>query len=362
MSPRRRGSSRRDWPANLYCRDGYYSWRDPRSREEHGLGRITKPEAFTQAIEANLHLAKMLNRPRLIDRLTGEADRSLGAWVARYLAEQDTRKLADNTRKGYRSYAKRTLEAFDSGMSLKAITALMVADQLETVEGTRTGQAWRSFLRDMFRAAIVRGWVDENPVRAVKLERVEVKRSRLTLDVYRQIREAAALVWLRNAMDLALVSGQRREDVARATASDVRDGHWWVDQGKTGARIALPLSLTLTAANLNLGDVVRRCRQTGVLSRHLIHQTEQRGNSPKGSPIWIDTISRRFTDVLAELGLTFDGKPPPTFHEIRSLSARLYSAQGDVDVKTLLGHKDAATTAVYQDGRGIAWTKLIVGE
>ncbi len=36
------------------------------------------------------------------------------------------------------------------------------------------------------------------------------------------------------------------------------------------------------------------------------------------------------------------GKTPPTFHEQRSLSERLYRAQG-IDTKTLLGHKVQAT-------------------
>ena len=53
-------------------------------------------------------------------------------------------------------------------------------------------------------------------------------------------------------------------------------------------------------------------------------------------------------ELLAEL-------PPenaPTFHEIRSLSKRLYAAQGNVDTKALLGHKDEKTAALYADPRG----------
>jgi integrase len=68
--------------------------------------------------------------------------------------------------------------------------------------------------------------------------------------------------WLRNAIALALVSGQRREDVARATFADVRDGAWWVVQGKTKARVAIPLELRLDAFRMSLEDVVRQCRGT----------------------------------------------------------------------------------------------------
>ena len=43
----------------------------------------------------------------------------------------------------------------------------------------------------------------------------------------------------------------------------------------------------------------------------------------------------------------------PSLHEVRSLSARLYRAEG-VDVQTLLGHKNAEMTAIYEDDRGLS--------
>ena len=47
--------------------------------------------------------------------------------------------------------------------------------------------------------------------------------------------------------------------------------------------------------------------------------------------------------------------PPsrPTLHEVRSLSARLYEAQGGVDTQALAGHSSADMTAVYADPRGV---------
>ena len=49
-----------------------------------------------------------------------------------------------------------------------------------------------------------------------------------------------------------------------------------------------------------------------------------------------------------------DGKPaPPTLHEVRSLSVRLYDVQGGVDTQALAGHSSADMTAVYADPRGV---------
>lgn len=45
----------------------------------------------------------------------------------------------------------------------------------------------------------------------------------------------------------------------------------------------------------------------------------------------------------------------PSLHEVRSLSARTYIAEGMAPdtVQTLLGHKDAEMTAVYLNDRGL---------
>lgn len=48
---------------------------------------------------------------------------------------------------------------------------------------------------------------------------------------------------------------------------------------------------------------------------------------------------------------------PPTFHETRSLSMRLYAEQG-VNVQALSGHKDPAMTAIYTDSRGSEWLRV----
>ena len=50
---------------------------------------------------------------------------------------------------------------------------------------------------------------------------------------------------------------------------------------------------------------------------------------------------------------------PATFHEQRSLSERLYRAQG-VNTKDLLGHKNQIQTDKYHDDRGKDWIKIVI--
>ncbi|MCC6196756.1 MAG: tyrosine-type recombinase/integrase [Burkholderiales bacterium] len=363
MTPRRRSLSRRGWPANLYCRGGYFTWRDPRTREEIGLGRIAKEDAFRQAIEANLWLAKQLDQPRLVDRLTGNQERTVGAWGERFWQDLKARDppLAANTLKSYKSLLGRTLQTFGERAPIRSITPLTVDAALKALAGTpRLAQAWRSFLKEFSRAAIVPGWLDENPVRDVRAGRVVVKRARLTLTVLRQVYESCETVWLRNAIALALLTGQRREDIALAQVAEFRDDAWRLTQRKTGAKLEIPLELRLDAFGMSLRDVYEQCRRTGVLSRYLIHQTAPYGNSPVGSPIWKDTVSRRFSGALAALGLDWGEKTPPTFHEIRSLAERLYGAQGNVDTQQLLGHADPETTLLYRNNRGAEFVRVTI--
>ena len=50
-----------------------------------------------------------------------------------------------------------------------------------------------------------------------------------------------------DAMDLALLTGQRPADVLKLKRSDIRDGALWVMQHKTGARLGIALIGELTA-------------------------------------------------------------------------------------------------------------------
>lgn len=366
MSPRRRSSRKAGWPRNLYESGGYFTWRHPGTKERFGLGR-DRASAFEQAIEANLHVSGLTSKTRLVDRLIeGDKPRTLAGWFDRYEEILDARPtpLASNTRASYRSLARRAVKLLGADTKLRMITALQVSDAIDGIAKggqARTAKGLCSFLRDSFREAEVHGWIEKSPAEKLKAPKVTVRRARLTLEVFMAVyRSPGASEWLRNAMALAIVSAQRREDVAEALFAEVHDGAWWCEQRKTKQRVCLPLELRLDAFGMSLGDVVRQCRTTGVLSKHLVHQTEARGNSPLGRKIWKDTITKRFTEVLETLTFDFEGKEPPTFHEIRSLSARLYKAQKNVNTQELLGHKSADTTLLYEDGRG-EWVKVRVG-
>jgi integrase len=361
---RRRTVRKRGWPANLYERGGYYSWRDPITKREYGLGR-DQVAAFAEAAEANVHVAGISQKTRLVDRITGDADRSLGALMDLYEKRQADVKLAVNTRASYATLQRKARALLGEGTAVARIATLQVDQAIQSLidEGKhRTAQAMRSRLADIFRFAVAKGWCTHNPVLVTEKIKVEIIRSRLTFDVFMRLYEATGIGWLRNAMALALVSGQRREDISLARFAAVKDGHWFCEQGKTGQKLMLPLELRLAHFGMSLGDVVRQCRTSGTLSKYLVHHLRSSGGAKAGDLVWKDTISRTFTEELKKVpGLKWGDKDPPTFHEIRSLSERMYRAQGGVDTQELLGHRDPKSTRLYHDNRGAEWVRVKVG-
>lgn len=375
MASRPRSSKKRGWPDGLYERAGYFSWRNPLTGKEMGIGRVTLGDAKAQASEANIAVAGMRDKPRLVDRLLGREDTSWRAWLLEYekrIGVVDSpdhvpdRKLAPNTLKTYRAQVNKIRQVWADSLDLPMarVTTRIIADGLKTfkTKQARNAQAIRSRLLHCFDAAIAEGWTETNPVTVTDEVTVTVQRSRLTWEVFQALYAKMPAGRLKNATALALVSGQARETVVAAQFSQVGTvtppgGEpvecWRVTRGKTGAMIAIPLDLRLEVFGMSLRDVLRQCRATGVASKFMVHTSERRQRGSRlGAPYQINRLSKDFSDAVEALGLDWGAKQPPTFHELRSLSKRLYTAQGGVDTVDLLGHADEKIGQLYADARG----------
>lgn len=358
----RRSMKRRGWPEHLYeKRNGYFCWRNPLDGREYGLGR-DRQAAFTEAIEANLHIAGQLSRERLLDRVVAGGEQTVAAWCGRYEQVLADRTLADETRKELTRRLAR-VKADLGQLVLPRVTTRDIADFLLpwTEAGKkRMAQAMRSFLLDFFREAVSAGWIDRNPVEPTRAPKVVVERARLTLEDFRKIHAYSVehqAPWVARSMELALVTGQRREDLAALGRKDVRDGRLWVVQQKTGARVCIPLDLRLQAVNWSVGEVIQRC-QDKVLAKTFIHHAAFAGRAKPGDKLRLHSISAAFAEARDKAGVTVpEGKTLPSFHEIRSLASRLYNKQG-IDDQALLGHKSGSMTAAYRDVRGAEWVEV----
>lgn len=348
---------RADWPEHLYERRGYFTWRHPTTRKEYGLGR-DKAQAIEAAKEANAHVAKSL-----IERIA-EPARTLGDFLPIYREHLKTLQRSKRSQYGKTSHLK-AIAAKLSGVPIgiryedaPPITEACAAflDEYIKADKRRQAKAMRSTLRDLFARMAAKGWLSVNPVRDLTLPAPQVKRQRLTLEDFQAIYAEAPKVapWLPRAMELAVVSLQRIEEVSKMTFRAAAEDRLRVVQQKTGARLRIPLSMRLDAVGWSLSEIINRCRDL-TLSQHLVHHVEHQGRAKPGMKVHPQTISGAFTAARKRAGIVIEkGKTPPTFHELRSLGIRLYEAEG-YDPQNLAGHKDGATTALYKDSRGAEW-------
>lgn len=356
MNAARRGHKRRDWPRGLRePRPGYYAWQHP-DGTIMAIGRKPLAVAKAEANAANLFVAQ--HQPTLVDRMAG-ADRTVAQLLDQMPAPENR-----NTAKSLRSLDK----LIRAALGPRAVASVTVLDCAELIEAqvtagkARQAEALRSRLIAVWRKAQAKGWADTNPAEVTERPAVAVQRGRLTLETFQAIHAVAGQVaeWLPHAMMLALVSGQDRSTVAAMERSHVADGALTVWRSKTRATnqpVAIPLALRLDAVGVSLEDLVKR--RTGVVSRYLVHHVNTWGNAPAGSPVFPDRISKAFTAARELAGIPDDGAP--TFHEIRSLSKRLYDAQGNVDTKALLGHATERMGELYADPRGVEPIRVRVG-
>lgn len=129
---------------------------------------------------------------------------------------------------------------------------------------------------------------------------------------------------LEDAMLLAYYTGQRLADVLKMTRHDIKEGAIWIEQNKTGKRLAIELVGDLAEV---VGEMLRRKRSaTGI---YLV-QTDA------GRPLTYTMLRKRFDAARADAGVDFQ------FRDIRPKAAT--DSGSLADAQALLGHESSATT------------------
>ncbi|EAA9538596.1 TPA: site-specific integrase [Escherichia coli] len=349
----------------------YWRYKHPVTGKFHSLG-TNEAEAIAIATEANSRLAEQRTRQILAisDRIATSKGKAIttSTWLDRYQAIQDDRlESGDIKLNTYKQKAK-PVSLLRERAGMKLISSVDVRDIAQlldeyiTAGQPRMAQVVRSVLIDVFKEAQHYGEVPPgyNPALATKQPRRKITRQRLSLEEWQKIFDIADARhrYMGNAMLLALVTGQRLGDISRMKFSDIWDDHLHVIQEKTGSKIAIPLSLRLNAINWSLRDVVARCRDYAV-SPYLVHFFRTTSQAERGAQVKANTLTMNFSKARDLASIDWGEGSPATFHEQRSLSERLYEAQG-VDTQKLLGHKSPNQTAKYHDDRGKEWAKIKV--
>ncbi len=360
MMGRARKPGRRDWPQNLYAHRDGFKYRHPITRKEHSMGK-DKAKAFAAAKKLN---ALLMPSNDLVSKVLTPGETVADAITVFRRDDMPGRKWAPKTAEVYKSVINR----IENGLGSKAVadvTVKVCATFIrEVTESDRARQQFRLVLGWILACAVEEGWIDTNPALATRRFQHERKRVRLTLDVYRSIWDQAA-PWLRNAMDLSLVTLLRREDVVTVKFADVRDGHLWVVPSKTEGSTNVRLQI---AAAGPLADLLKRCKDD-VASPFVIHRlpekarpSDKRAKTRKHhTQVLPEQLSRAFAAARDAAGIT--GDAPPTFHEIRSLGGALLRDAGwtTEQIQALMGHGNASMTEHYLGGHEAPWQSVTTG-
>jgi hypothetical protein len=185
IRPRKKGK-----PAvpNLYEDDGYYSWRHPVTGKTFGLGR-NRSAAVHQAIEANLHVEELIAKPRLLDRLTDDADRTVKSWVEQFEDDLADRDYKPATERLARAMGRAVVKAHGEFLVARW-TPLHVSNLVKSYAKAGKRQMalqLRSYLIDLCGEAVNAGWLQTNIAANIRSPKVTVQRSRLDLESFLSI-------------------------------------------------------------------------------------------------------------------------------------------------------------------------------
>lgn len=253
---------------------------------------------------------------------------------------------APRTQTGNMDEAEHLLKVFKDG-PLAMIKPSHVRGYLDTrgkVAQVRANRE-RALLSHIFNCARAWGYTDApNPCAGIK-GFSEPGRDKYVEEAEFRAVYAQACVPVRNAMDLAYLTGQRPADVLKATSADVQDGCLRVTQGKTGAKIRIALEGDLGRLVTTL---MPRPTKGRVVSLHLIRNEDEQH-------LTYSAMTQRFSTIRAEaITVAVDDGLPALAASLRSFQFRDLRARAATDIEDihsaqgLLAHAQVSMTQQYR--------------
>ncbi|HPY42450.1 MAG TPA: tyrosine-type recombinase/integrase, partial [Thiolinea sp.] len=230
----------------------------------------------------------------------------------------------------------------------------------------------RSLLKDLFAFSIHQGYRDTNPAEVTRtITAPERKKHRHTLEGYQAIR-AIAPDWLQNAMDIALLSLQRRSDLTglHRNQIDLEKNTIRILQDKT-RNYSEPVYIEIEMGE-ELRAAVDRCLNSGLDCPYLLNTKPLRitkkiqAAKPHLYAITSDHLTKTFQGYRDKSGVYehLDAKLRPSFHPLRALGIWLYEKAGHdyAYISALSGHATDRQLQAYKAGHEAPKPKKVSAE
>lgn len=180
-------------------------------------------------------------------------------------------KLTPGTQADYEKGLRQLRKVF-IGAPIDAITPQVIAQYRDARTAKIRANREIALLSTMFTFGREWGLTEKaNPCFGLRRNK-EMPRDFYAGDIVWDAMYAQAPPELRNAMDLAYLTGQRPADVLKATVTDINNGFLMVGQGKTQKRLRIRLHDGVTASDLSvfLDTLLERKSTAGIKSSCLI--------------------------------------------------------------------------------------------
>jgi len=256
-------------------------------------------------------------------------------------------KLAPSSARMWRSDIKHLLESFaDAPLSqIKPVNIRHFLD--DHADKPTTANRCKRVFSVMWNKARGWGYTDlPNPCEGIQGHSLE-KRTVYISDAIYQAVWAAASTPLRDAMDLAYLTGQRPADALKMTEHDVIDGHLIVTQEKTKQplRIKIVGELATLLARIEARKAGHKVKTAGLLVNH------------SGKRLTAPALRAQFDkarDVAAVAAPTLASAVKDfRFYDLRAKAADdTADGRGEEAARDLLGHESVRTTQRHYLRRG----------
>lgn len=257
-------------------------------------------------------------------------------------------KKAPRTQADNKAELKRLRRAFDD-LDIEDIDPPMIAQYRDAREAKTRANREIALLSHVFNTAREWGLCQQaNPCLGVRKNK-EKPRDYYANDTVWKAVYAQACHELRDAMDLAYLTGQRPADVLGMRKDDLVDGYLLVTQGKTSKR--LRIQTEVSGEPNSLGKLLKRIEQgnEGMLSPFLVlNRSGKRVSRPMLRNRWDEARSKAAS--AAEENGEADLAVRIRQFQFRDIRPKAASEIQDVaDASVLLGHsKEGITERVYR--------------